>query len=64
MEWTGSAGIMIGGYVGKKLGPGTLFADVRYSGDFEDSEVEVAGQTIKIFKKSGVGIGIGYSFLF
>jgi hypothetical protein len=64
VEWTGSAGIMIGAYAGKKLGPGTLFADVRYSGDFEDSEIEESGQTMKVFKKSGVGIGIGYSFQF
>jgi hypothetical protein len=28
-EWTGSMGLMLGGFVGKKMGPGTVFADLR-----------------------------------
>ena len=58
-SWSGSLGAMLGGIVGYKLGPGTIFADLRYAFDFSDIEVD----SIKTLKKSAVHIGVGYSFL-
>ena len=62
VEWTGSGGIIIGIYGGKKLGPGTLLFDLRYAGDFEDSKIEYGGSKLKAFKRSRAELGIGYLF--
>ncbi|WP_461258035.1 outer membrane beta-barrel protein [Treponema sp. R80B11-R83G3] len=60
-EWKGSIGAMIGGIVGYKIGPGVLFADIRYGFDFLDTEFEFMGSTEKVLKKSAFHIGVGYS---
>jgi hypothetical protein len=65
-EWTGSMGFMIGGIAGYPIGPGVLFADIRYAGDVNDIAVEVeSGRTkLTFLKRSGVHLGIGYSYTF
>jgi hypothetical protein len=60
-EWKASAGFMVGGVIGVVLGPGVLFADIRYGMDFSEVEFEFDGNTIKPFKKSGLGLGVGYT---
>jgi len=56
-DWKGPMGAMFGGVVGYGIGSGTLFADVRYG--FDISEVEFTSE--KMFKKSAIHFGIGYS---
>ena len=60
-EWKGSTGMMIGGIIGYKIGTGLLFADLRYSFDFSETEFKLMSETIKVLKKSAFHIGIGYS---
>ena len=62
--WTGSFGAMAGGVVGYRLGPGALFADVRYAFDFFDSEFDFGGEKQKVLSKSAIHIGIGYALQF
>jgi hypothetical protein len=63
-EWTGSMGLMLGGFVGKKMGPGTVFADLRYGFDFSDTKFDYAGTEMKALKKSSFQLSAGYSFAF
>jgi hypothetical protein len=63
-EWTGSIGLMFGGFIGKKIGPGTLFADLRYGFDFSDTKFDYAGTEIETLKKSSRQISVGYSYTF
>jgi hypothetical protein len=63
-KWTGSIGLMFGGFVGKKIGPGTLFADLRYGFDFSDTKFDDAGTEVTVLKKSSFQISAGYSYKF
>jgi hypothetical protein len=45
--------------VGRKVGPGTLFADIRYIGDFGDM---VSANGLVRNRRTGVSISLGYSF--
>ncbi|MDR0683957.1 MAG: leucine-rich repeat domain-containing protein [Spirochaetaceae bacterium] len=62
--WTGSTGIMIRTYCGRKLGPGSLFWDLGYARNFDDTKFEVFGEKIKVFKRSAMAMGAGYLFRF
>jgi len=57
VDWNGSIGAMLGGIVGYRVGPGSIFADVRYAFDFSDVKIN----SYKYLKKSGIHIGLGYS---
>jgi opacity protein-like surface antigen len=60
-DWKGSMGAMFGGVAGYQVGPGTIFADIRYAFDFSESEFISNGTTLKVWKKSAIHFGIGYS---
>ncbi|GHV94413.1 hypothetical protein AGMMS50293_07330 [Spirochaetia bacterium] len=59
-EFETSAGFMIGASFGIKVGPGVLFADLRYAGDFTDTKIKDGGQSIEYFTRSKLPITIGY----
>ena len=54
-------GIMAGGEFGIKLGPGTLLADIRYAGDFNNVTITNNG-TKDISKRNKVYFSLGYEF--
>jgi hypothetical protein len=60
-EWKGAPGFTVGGLVGYVLGPGILFADIRYNMDLSDVELVIGDTSVKFFKRSDIGIGIGYT---
>jgi len=56
--WTGSIGAMVGGEIGHRIGPGTLFGDIRYAFDFSETTMTGIGN---YWTKSALHLGIGYS---
>ena len=55
-------GFIAGGNIGIKLGPGTLFADVRYAGDFNDIEVRGDWGSRAVYKRGMAFYSLGYEF--
>jgi hypothetical protein len=53
-------GFMIGANGGIKLGPGNLFADLRYAVDFGDTEASLEGEKLSIYKRSMFMFSLGY----
>jgi hypothetical protein len=53
-------GFMIGASGGIKLGPGNLFADLRYAMDFSETEVSIENVTLEIYKRSMFMFSLGY----
>jgi hypothetical protein len=49
-----------GGSVGVKIGPGILFADIRYWGDFSGTKIEGSDFTLEPYRRSMLSFGIGY----
>jgi hypothetical protein len=66
-KWdSGGLGWTAGIEVGRKVGPGTLFADIRFIGDFGDIVSDMTPEnsppvTIK-YRRTGVSVSLGYSF--
>jgi hypothetical protein len=60
-KWEGPIGLMAGGVIGIVLGPGMLFTDIRYGMDFSEVEFEYDNSPKAVFKKSNLGIGLGYA---
>jgi hypothetical protein len=46
------------------MGPGTLFADLRYGFDFSDTTFKYDGEKMDVLKKSSLQISLGYSYTF
>jgi hypothetical protein len=54
-------GLMAGGGLGIKLGPGTVFADVRYAGDFGYITSDYNGNK-EVSKRKKTYFSLGYEF--
>jgi hypothetical protein len=63
-DFNGPVGFIVGGNAGIKLGPGTLFLDIRYAGDITDFEVKGDWGSRAIYKRSLVVFSMGYEFGF
>jgi TolB-like protein len=61
-NYTASMGFIAGGNIGVKLGPGTLFLDIRYAGDFGDIEVQGDWGSRALYKRSLIFCSLGYEF--
>jgi TolB-like protein len=57
-------GFIAGGNIGIKLGPGTLFFDIRYAGDFKDVEVHGNWGARPVYQRSLISYALGYEFGF
>jgi TolB-like protein len=57
-------GFIAGGNIGIKLGPGTLFLDIRYAGDFKDIEIYGDWGSHPVYKRSLASYSLGYEFGF
>jgi TolB-like protein len=55
-------GWIVGGNIGVKAGPGTLFLDLRYAGDFNDMELTGDWGPRAVYKRSLIVISLGYEF--
>jgi hypothetical protein len=63
-DFTAPMGFIAGGNIGIKLGPGTLFLDIRYAGDFNDIELQGDWGSRAVYKRSLVSCSLGYEFGF
>jgi TolB-like protein len=63
-EFTPPMGFILGGNAGIKLGPGTLFLDLRLSGDFADIELTGDFGSRAVYKQSLAIVSLGYEFGF
>ena len=57
-------GFVAGASAGIKLGPGSLFMDMRYMSDFSETKVQGSGRTSEIYKRGMAAFGIGYEIGF
>jgi TolB-like protein len=53
-------GCTVGGSAGIKLGPGSIFFDVRYMGDFISARITVNDRQLEVYKRHIIAFGIGY----
>jgi hypothetical protein len=60
LEYKAPAGFMIGASFGVNLGPGVLFGDIRYAGDFEETTIDFSGTDLDFFTRGKLPITIGY----
>ena len=63
-EWEGSLGAMAGVILGIPIGPGALFADVRYAYDFSETKAKDGSQTQGLYQKGAIHCGVGYAIQF
>jgi TolB-like protein len=63
-SFTGPIGFIGGGNFGIKLGPGTLFLDLRYAGDFSDIAVYGDWGSRAVYQRSLMSLSLGYEFGF
>jgi TolB-like protein len=61
-DFTPPMGFIVGGNAGARLGPGTLFLDLRYAGDFNDIELTGNWGSRAVYKRSQVLVSLGYEF--
>jgi hypothetical protein len=61
-NYTTPMGFIAGGNIGVKLGPGTLFLDIRYAGDFEDIAIYGDWGSRAVYKRSLIFYSLGYEF--
>jgi hypothetical protein len=47
---------------GFRLGPGTLFADIRYRGDIGNTSVRDGGGALSVYSRARVSFALGYEF--
>ena len=64
IDWEGSLGAMGGAIVGFRIGPGALFADVRYAYDFGEVIAKEGSETEGVYQKGAIHCGIGYALQF
>jgi hypothetical protein len=53
-------GYAAGGSAGIKLGPGIVFLDVRYMGDFINANTTINNIPMEIYKRRIIAFGVGY----
>jgi hypothetical protein len=63
-NYTVPPGFVLGGNAGIKLGPGTLFVDIRYSGAFGETELTGDWGSRAVYKRDLVSYSIGYELGF
>jgi TolB-like protein len=63
-NYTAPMGFIAGGNIGIKLGPGTLFLDIRYAKDFGVIRVEGDWGSQTVYKRQMVFCSVGYEFGF
>jgi TolB-like protein len=63
-EFTPPMGLIVGGNAGIKLGPGTLFLDLRLSGDFTDTELTGDFGSRAVYRRTLAIVSLGYEFGF
>jgi opacity protein-like surface antigen len=61
-DWEASLGAMAGGILGIPIGPGALFADVRYAYDFAEVKAKATGRGL--YQKGAIHCGVGYALQF
>ena len=57
-------GYVIGTNLGIKLGPGFMFTDIRFSGDFAKTAIHDGLGTLAIYTKNTLSFSLGYEFVF
>jgi TolB-like protein len=63
-NFTAPMGFIAGGNIGIKLGPGTLFLDIRYAADFDATGIWGDWGSQAIYKRSLMTSSVGYEFGF
>lgn len=58
------AGWLIGIAPGLHIGPGTLFADIRYGGDFGNTSISDGNGALSVYSRNAVSFTLGYEFGF
>jgi hypothetical protein len=58
------AGWLIGIAPGIRLGPGTLFADIRYGGDFGKTSISDSKGVLSVYSRNMASFTLGYEFGF
>jgi TolB-like protein len=53
-------GWALGGSAGIKLGPGVLFGDLRYMGDFEGTKIQRNGSILEAYQRGMAAFSLGY----
>ncbi|MDR3166357.1 MAG: PorT family protein [Treponema sp.] len=53
-------GLTVGIDLGLRLGPGILFLDIRYSGDFGDTIIQMDDGTTRSYRRAMLSFSIGY----
>jgi TolB-like protein len=62
-NYTAPMGVIAGGNIGIKLGPGTLFLDVRYAGDVQSTTVQGDWGSHSVFSSRDMALcSLGYEF--
>jgi hypothetical protein len=57
-------GYAIGGSAGIKLGPGIMFFDVRYMGDFINTKATITNRSAENYKRQIIAFSVGYKIGF
>jgi hypothetical protein len=57
-----SIGWTAGVEVGRRLGPGTLFLDLRYAADIGDTFIDWQGADTSMYRRTAATISLGYDF--
>jgi len=55
-------GYVVGVNAGLKLGPGTLFLDIRFSGDFARTAIHDSNGTLALYTRNALIFSLGYEF--
>jgi len=53
-----------GANVGLRLGPGFMFTDIRFSGDFAKNAIHDSHGTLAVYKRNTLSISMGYEYEF
>jgi hypothetical protein len=53
-------GWTVGGSAGIKLGPGIMFFDIRYMGDFINAKTTMNNTPVELYKRNLIAFGVGY----
>jgi hypothetical protein len=57
-------GYAVGGSAGMEIGPGIMFLDVRYMGDFTNTKATITNRPAENYKRRILAFGIGYKIGF
>jgi hypothetical protein len=63
-DFTAPLGFTVGAGIGFDIGPGMLFADIRYSTDFGNTGIRDGNGTLAVYQRSSVSLALGYEMAF